>query len=96
MRYLIEPRHRTYIKGYIFLSFAKNMGKNLRNRHDQKLLGSVTKFTTDGIKTASNRSIQKTAEATGDLIGNKIADKITNASKKNLYHARKMMMLIVK
>ena len=28
------------------------------------------------------RAIQKTAEATGDLIGNKIADKITSFSKK--------------
>ena len=27
-------------------------------------------------------AIQKTAEATGDLIGNKIADKITSVSKK--------------
>ena len=28
------------------------------------------------------RAIQKTAEATGDLIGNKIADKIASVSKK--------------
>ena len=35
------------------------------------------------IKTASKRAIQKTAEATGDLVGNKIADKITSASKKS-------------
>ena len=28
------------------------------------------------------RAIQKTAETTGDLIGNKIADKISNVSKK--------------
>ena len=41
-------------------------------------------FTTDAIKTASKRAIQKTAEATGDLIGKTIADKITNASKKIL------------
>ena len=34
------------------------------------------------IKNASKSAIQKTAEATGDLIGNKIADKITNSSKK--------------
>ena len=27
----------------------------------------------DAIKTASKRAIQKTAEATGDLVGNKIA-----------------------
>ena len=34
------------------------------------------------MKTTSKRAIQKTAEATGDLIGNKIADKITSASKR--------------
>ena len=32
-------------------------------------------------KTASKRFVQKTAEATGDLIGNKIADEITSAGK---------------
>ena len=26
MRYLIEPKERIYVKGYGFLSFAKNMG----------------------------------------------------------------------
>ena len=30
---------------------------------------------------ASKRVVQKTAEATGDLIGNKIADKITSIGK---------------
>ena len=35
------------------------------------------------MKTASKRAINKTAEATGDLIGNKIAEKITNASRKS-------------
>ena len=34
------------------------------------------------MKTGSKRAIQKTAEAPGDLIGNKIADKITSVSKK--------------
>ena len=36
----------------------------------------------DAIKTTSKRAIQKTAEATGDLIDNQTAHKITNASKK--------------
>ena len=36
------------------------------------------------LETASKRAIQKTAEATGDLIGNKIADKITSVSKKSV------------
>ena len=82
MRYSIEPRGRIYVKGYGFLSFAKNMDKSLSNKYGQKLLDSAKKSTTDAIKTASKRAIQKTAEATGDLIGNKIADKITSVSKK--------------
>ena len=82
MRYSIEPRDRIYVKGYRFLSFAKNMVKSLSNKYGQKPLESAKKSTTDAIKTASKRAIQKTAEATGDLLGNKIADKITSVSKK--------------
>ena len=80
MKCSIEPRDRIDVKGYGFLSFTKNMGKNLRNKYGQKLLDSAKKSTTDAIKTALERAIQKTAEATGDLIGNKI-DNITSASK---------------
>ena len=43
----------------------------------------LKKSTTDAIKTASKRAIQKRAEATGDLIGNEIADKIISVSKKS-------------
>ena len=82
MRYSIEPRNRICVKGYGFLSFAKNMGKSLSNKYGQKLLDSAKKSTTDAIKTASKRAIQKTAKAIGDLIGNKIADKTTSVSKK--------------
>ena len=81
MRYSIESRDRIYVKGYGFLSFAKNMGKSLSNKYSQKLLDSAKKSTTDAIKTDSKRVIQKTAEATGDLIGNKIADKILALQK---------------
>ena len=86
MRYSIEPRDicKIYVKAYGFLSFAKNMGKSLSNKYGQKLLGSTKKSTTDAIETASKRAIQKTAEGTGDLIYNKIADKITNVSKNTL------------
>ena len=83
MRYSIEPKDRIYVKGYGFLSFAKNMGMHLSNKYGQKLLDTTKKSTTDAIKTASKRAIQKTAEAIGDLIGNNIADKITNTSKKS-------------
>ena len=82
MRYSIEPRDRIYVKGYGFLSFAKNMGKSLSNKYGQKRLDSAKKYATDAIKATSKRAIQKKAEATGDLIGNKIADKISVSKKK--------------
>ena len=79
MRYSVEPRDRINLKGYGFLSFAKNMN----NEHSQKIFDTAKSSTTDPMKTASKRAIQKTAEATGDLIVNKIADKITSISKKS-------------
>ena len=83
MRYSIEPRDRIYVKGYGFLFFAKNTGKNLSNKYGQNLLTVLKKSTIDAIKTVSKRAIQKPAEATGDLIGSKIADEITSVSKKS-------------
>ena len=59
------------------------MGKSLSNKYGKKLLDSAKKSTINSIKTASKREIPKTAEATGDLNGNKIADKITSVSKKS-------------
>ena len=59
MRYSIEPRDRIYGKGYGFLTFAKNMDKNLSNKYGQKLLDSAKKSTTEEIKTDSKRAIQK-------------------------------------
>ena len=41
----------------------------------------TTKTGIDAAKTVSKRIVQKTAETTGDLTGNKIAHKITLASK---------------
>ena len=82
MRDSIEPRDRIYVKRYGFLSFTKNIGKSLSNKYGQKLLDSAKKSTTYAIKTTSKRAIQKAAESTGDLIGNKSADKITSVSKK--------------
>ena len=58
------------------------MGKSLSNKYGQKPFDSAKKSTTDAIKIASKKTIQKTAEATGDLIGNKTADKITSVLTK--------------
>ena len=83
MRYSIEPKERRYVKGYGFLSFAKNIRKNFSNKYGQILVDTAKKSATDALKMASKRAIQKTAKAIGDLVGNKIADKITSYSKKN-------------
>ena len=44
-------------------------------------MDTATKTGMDAARTASKRVVQKTAEATGDLIGNKIADEITSLNK---------------
>ena len=77
MRYSTEPRFRTYVKGYGFLSFARKCA----NKYGKKLMDTVTKTRIDAAKTASKTVVQKTAEATGDLTGNKIADEITSIGK---------------
>ena len=96
MHYSVQPRDRIFVKGYGFLSFAKNMcrniGKNIAKNLSvklspgmlamrQKLLDHAKKSAIDALKTSSKRVIRKTAEATGDLIGNEIADRITKVSK---------------
>ena len=64
------------MKDYGFPFFAKNMckiigkiiSKNLSGKYNQKVRGSALKSGADALKTASKRAIQKTAEATGDVI----------------------------
>ena len=77
MRYSAEPKYRKYVKGYGFLSFARKFG----NKYGKKLMDIASKTGIDAAKTASKRVVRKTAEATGDFIGNKIADKITSVGK---------------
>ena len=97
MCYSIEPRERRYVKGYGFLSFAKNFGNkygkklmntaiktgtNFNSKYGKKLTDTAIKTRKDFSTIAGKKIVHKSAEATGDLIGNKIADKITSASKK--------------
>ena len=44
-------------------------------------MDTATKTGIDAAKTASKRVVQKTAEATGDLIGSKVANKITSLGR---------------
>ena len=67
MRYSAEPKFRKYVKGYGFWSFTRKVG----DKYGKKLIDTATKTGIDAAKTASKRVVQKTAEATRDLIGNK-------------------------
>ena len=66
MRYSTEPKYIEYVKGCGFLSFAKKFG----NKYGKKLMDTTTKKGIDTAKTSSKRVVQKTSEATGNLIGN--------------------------
>ena len=62
-RYSVQPRDRILVKGYGFLSFAKNMGKNISKnvsgKCSQRFLDHAKKAPTDTLKTSSKRVIQK-------------------------------------
>ena len=64
-------------------SICKNISKNWRGKYSQKFLTLANQSATDALNTASKKPIQKLAEATGDLIGNKISDKITKDSRRS-------------
>ena len=71
-RYSIEIRKRKYIKGYSFLSSARNLSDKYVKK---KLLDTATKTELDAVKTPSKKVVHKAAEATEEVIGSKISDK---------------------
>ena len=92
MRYSLEPRYRKYVQGQGFMSFAKNIGnkyckklfdksidvgKKYDKKYGNKLLDNSISAGKDFAKIAGKKVLTKSAEATGDMIGNKIADRIT-------------------
>ena len=79
--------------------------KNLVIKMVEKIMDTATKTGIDTAKTASKRVLQKTAEATGDLIRNKLADEITligkpkeketKKQKKFIFHQKKDNKLLM-
>ena len=84
-QYSVQPRDWIFVKGYGYLVFAKNMGKNksriLSFKYSQKLLDHAKQSATDALKTSSKRVIQKTAEATRELTGNELQKSQENHCK---------------
>ena len=79
MRYSIEPSKRRFVKGYGFVSFARNFS----DKYSKSLMDKGADVSKTFTKTAGKKILKETAKATGDLIGNNIADKITSVSKKS-------------
>ena len=63
---------------------GRNISKNLSGKSSQKLLDHTKRFFTGALKTALKKKFKKSAEATGDLIDNKIGGKITKVLKISL------------
>ena len=96
MRHSLKPEYRKYVKGYGFLSFAQNFGDkygkkvmdtaiktgtHFNSKYGKKLTDTAIKTGKDFATIAGKKVVHKSAEATGDLIGNKIADKITSMGR---------------
>ena len=85
----VQPKERIFVKSYWFSSFATNIGKNigknininLSGKYNQKLLDHFKQSAADAFITASKTVIQNTAEATCDLIDNKITAKVAKVSQ---------------
>ena len=100
MGYSVQPRGQIFVKSYGVLSFAKRIAKtisrNLSAKYSHKVFDHAKQSETHALKTSSKRVIQKTAEATDDLIGNKTSNRITKVSKcspQNIQEQLQMKMM---
>ena len=60
--------------------YYQKIGKNLSGKYSYKRLGLAKQSSIDAIKTLWKTAIQKSVEAIGGLIGNRITDKINEDS----------------
>ena len=88
MRYSLEPSYRKYVQGQGFKSFAKIIGNeygrkifnksiDVSNKYGRKILDKSMDAGKDLAKIAGKNVLHKSAEATGEMIGNKVTDRIT-------------------
>ena len=61
------------------MSFARNFS----DKYSKPLMDQAIDVSKKFAETAGKKILKETVKATGDLIGNKIADKITSASEKS-------------
>ena len=59
------------------MNTAITTGTNFNSKYGKKLTDTAIKTGKDFVTIAGKKIVHKSAESTGDLIGNKFADKIT-------------------
>ena len=91
IRYFMEPRIGKYVKRYEFLPFARH----LSNKYGKQLLDKATKTGLDAVKITSKEVVHKEAEATGESIGNKLADKIVKPKLASDENSRNVEEIVI-
>ena len=64
MRYSIEPRERRFVKGYGFMSFARNFS----DKYSKSLMDKGIDVSKKFARTAGKKILKETAKATGLVI----------------------------
>ena len=94
MTYRTDNKIRRYVKGYGFMTFAKNLGSKYGKKIMNEGISAASKFnqskygnmlkkhSSEFGKITGKKILTKSADATGDLIGSKIADKFTSLKSK--------------
>ena len=96
MKYSLEPSYRKYVHRHGYMSFARNIGnkygkklfdksidvgKSMKKKYGKKILDNSISAGKDFAKISGKNVLTKSVEATGDLMGNKIADRITKNTR---------------
>ena len=79
-RYSLEPSYKKCVHGQGFMSLAKNMS----NKYSKKLLNKSIDVSKDFAKTAGKKVLNKSAEAAGEMIGNKVVDRIARKPRNKI------------
>ena len=71
------------------------MPRNLSNKYEKKLMNTAAKTRLKAAKTASKKGTHKTAEATGELRGYKIAEKIVKPKPVSDENSRNVEEIVI-
>ena len=84
-RYSVQSRDRIFVKGYGFLSFAKNIGENTGKNISKHLSGKYS----PGMLAMHQKLLDHAKKSATNFIVNKSANRITKVSKNSQWNNSK-------